>query len=40
MALAALVFREMRAAPVASFWNCVEACMQQLPPDARLLRAA
>jgi hypothetical protein len=40
MALAALVFLEMRAAPVASFWNCVEACMQQLPPDARLLRAA
>lgn len=40
MALAALVFLEMRSAPVASFWPCVEACLQQLPPDAHLLRAA
>jgi hypothetical protein len=40
MALAALVFLEMRAAPVANFWACVEACLQQLPPDAHLLRAA
>ena len=40
MAIAALVFLEMRAAPVTSFWLCVEACLNQIPPDAHLLRAA
>ena len=40
MAVAALVFLEMRAAPVAMFWTCVEACLRQIPPGEHLLRAA
>ena len=40
MAVAALLFLEMRAAPVAMFWTCVEACLRQIPPGAHLLRAA
>lgn len=40
MAVSALVFLEMRAAPVAKFWTCVEDCLRQIPPGAHLLRAA
>jgi len=40
MAVAALVFLEMRAAPVAMFWTCVEHCLNSIPPGAHLLRAA
>lgn len=40
MALAALVFLEMRSAPVTGFWTCVEECLQQIPQEGRLLRAA
>ena len=40
MVIAALVFLEMRAAPVARFWTCVEDCLRSIPPGARLLRAA
>ena len=34
MAVAALVFLEMRAAPVARFWTCVEGCLRSIPPGA------
>jgi len=40
MAVSALVFLEMRAAPVARFWACVEDCLRQIPPGTHLLRAA
>jgi len=40
MAVAALVFLEMRAAPSAMFWTCVEDCLRSVPPGAHLLRAA
>ena len=40
MTVSALVFLEMRAAPVAEFWTCVEKCLKQIPPGAHLLRAA
>ena len=40
MAVAALVFLEMRAAPVTMFWPCVESCLSSIPPGAHLLRAA
>ena len=40
MAVSALVFLEMRAAPVAEFWTCVEDCLRSIPPGAHLLRAA
>lgn len=40
IAVSALVFLEMRAAPVADFWTCVEDCLRQIPPAAHLLRAA
>ncbi len=40
MALSALVFLEMRAAPVAEFWASVEACLRKIPQDGPLLKAA
>ena len=40
MAVAALVFLEMRAAPVQDFWACVESCLRLVPPGAHMLRAA
>jgi len=40
MTVAALVFLEMRAAPVTSFWTCVESCLKLVPQSAHLLRAA
>lgn len=40
MALSALVFLEMRAAPVKEFWPCVEACLLRVPQSGHLLRAA
>lgn len=40
MALSALVFLEMRAAPVAEFWKCVEGCLKGVPQAGNLLRAA
>lgn len=40
MTVAALVFLEMRAAPVTSFWTCVESCLKLVPQEAHLLRAA
>jgi hypothetical protein len=40
MTVSALVFLEMRAAPPASFWKCVEDCLSQIPQGAHLLRAA
>lgn len=40
MALSALVFLEMRSAPVAEFWTCVEECLQRVPQSGQFLRAA
>ncbi len=40
MTLSALVFLEMRAAPVAEFWASVEACLRRIPQDGPLLKAA
>ena len=40
IAVSALVFLEMRAAPVADFWPCVEDCLKQIPPGSHMLRAA
>ncbi|MFZ4780305.1 MAG: hypothetical protein ACOYM3_33545 [Terrimicrobiaceae bacterium] len=40
MALSALIFLEMRSAPVKEFWSCVEACLLRVPAGGHLLRAA
>jgi len=40
LALSALIFLEMRTAPVARFWPCVEACLLRVPQSGHLLRAA
>lgn len=40
LTLSALVFLEMRAAPVTEFWACVEDCLRRTPQNDSLLRAA
>lgn len=40
LAVSALVFLEMRSAPVSEFWPCVESCLRSLPSSVSLLRAA
>ena len=40
MAISALVFLEMRAAPAENFWPCVEECLHRVPAGTSLLKAA